>query len=305
MGAIEVWRGACNAWECDEMGHMNVRFYVSRALDGLAGLSLELGLPDPYQPSVSSMLAPREHHVRFLKEARAGAALHLEAQLVEIGAEELTVVQVLRHTSTGEPCAAMTSRCAHTTLDGRIFPWSEHTHAAAQALKGEAPDFAAARSIGPEMNLAQASLANADKLGMIVTGRGVIGRRDCDAFGRMRSDAVMGRLSDGAAHLFGPGAQALAQETGKRLGGALLETRIRHLKVPRLGARYVMRSGLSRVEPKLSYRVDWMLDPESGEALTVARGVATSLDLEARKSFERSPSQMKLFEGQLVKGLEI
>ena len=105
-GGVEVWRGATNAWECDEMGHMNVRFYLARALDGLAGLSAELGLPDPYQPSVSSMLAPREHHVRFLKEAHAGAPLHVDARVTEVRDEEITVVQVIRHSASGEPCAA-------------------------------------------------------------------------------------------------------------------------------------------------------------------------------------------------------
>ena len=28
---LETYRGVCNAWECDENGHMNVRFYVQRA----------------------------------------------------------------------------------------------------------------------------------------------------------------------------------------------------------------------------------------------------------------------------------
>ena len=42
-GGLEVWRGGVNTWECDEMGHMNVRFYVSRFIEGLAGLALRLG----------------------------------------------------------------------------------------------------------------------------------------------------------------------------------------------------------------------------------------------------------------------
>ena len=32
---VEVWRGGVNTWECDEMGHLNVRFYVARAMEGL------------------------------------------------------------------------------------------------------------------------------------------------------------------------------------------------------------------------------------------------------------------------------
>ena len=32
---LEVWRGSVNTWECDQMGHLNVRFYVARSAEGL------------------------------------------------------------------------------------------------------------------------------------------------------------------------------------------------------------------------------------------------------------------------------
>ena len=37
---IEVYRGSINTWECDEMGHMNVRFYVAKMMEGLAAFVL-------------------------------------------------------------------------------------------------------------------------------------------------------------------------------------------------------------------------------------------------------------------------
>ena len=38
---IELYRGSINTWECDEMGHMNVRFYVARMMEGLASKGTE------------------------------------------------------------------------------------------------------------------------------------------------------------------------------------------------------------------------------------------------------------------------
>ena len=35
-----VWRGGVNTWECDEMGHMNVRFYLAKAMEGLPHFQL-------------------------------------------------------------------------------------------------------------------------------------------------------------------------------------------------------------------------------------------------------------------------
>ena len=38
MAMIEVLRSGVNTWECDQMGHMNVRFYVAKMMEGLAEL---------------------------------------------------------------------------------------------------------------------------------------------------------------------------------------------------------------------------------------------------------------------------
>ena len=40
---IEIGMGSVQVGECDVMGHMNVRHYVSRALEARAWLGLELG----------------------------------------------------------------------------------------------------------------------------------------------------------------------------------------------------------------------------------------------------------------------
>ncbi|MDP1964510.1 MAG: thioesterase family protein, partial [Reyranella sp.] len=71
--AIEIWRGGVNTWECDEMGHMNVRFYVTRAMEGLVGLAAALGLPHAFTQEAGSTLIVGEQHIRFLREAHAGA----------------------------------------------------------------------------------------------------------------------------------------------------------------------------------------------------------------------------------------
>ena len=35
---IPLWSGIANTWDCDEMGHMNVRVYVEKAMEGLGSL---------------------------------------------------------------------------------------------------------------------------------------------------------------------------------------------------------------------------------------------------------------------------
>ena len=76
---IELYRGSINTWECDEMGHMNVRFYVAKAMEGLAELAHIAGLGHAFRANVQSTLRPREQHIRFMKEAHAGAPFTIDA----------------------------------------------------------------------------------------------------------------------------------------------------------------------------------------------------------------------------------
>ena len=75
-GPIEVWRGGVNTWECDRMGHMNVRFYVARAMEGLAGAAAALGMGVAFTAHAAATLIVREHHIRFLREARIASRLN-------------------------------------------------------------------------------------------------------------------------------------------------------------------------------------------------------------------------------------
>ena len=47
-GGTEIWVGGVNTWECDEMGHLNVRHWVAKSMEALAGLAAALGMPDAF-----------------------------------------------------------------------------------------------------------------------------------------------------------------------------------------------------------------------------------------------------------------
>jgi acyl-CoA thioester hydrolase len=159
---VEVWRGGVNTWECDDMGHMNVRFYVARAMEGLAGLAAELGMPHAFSPAANATLLVREHHIRFLREAMARASLHMRGWVADLGESDARLMLVLYHSVTGEPAATFQTLVDHVTpIDGRPFPWSTATRERAEALTAPIPDFAAARSLSLEPFDSQASLERA------------------------------------------------------------------------------------------------------------------------------------------------
>jgi len=73
--------GAVDAWECDQMQHLNVRFYGARFTDAEVHAFAKLGMPA--RPSLDDEL-------RFSREIRCGAAVRVETtQLSPLRLEHL------------------------------------------------------------------------------------------------------------------------------------------------------------------------------------------------------------------------
>jgi acyl-CoA thioester hydrolase len=280
---VEVWRGSVAAWECDQMGHMNVRFYVARAMEGLAELTAQLGLLGAFRAHAEATLIVRDHHVRFLREARAGDPLVMRAGVIAIEEDRLRLLQLLSHARTGELAATFQTLAVHSTArEQRPFPWPERVREAAARLAMEVPDRAQPRTLTLHPPSGAASLAEAERMGLVRLASGAFGAQDCDVFGRVEAHHVIGRIADGVPSLAG----LLGGREGPRpanLGGAVLEYRLAYAAWPRAGDRYVVRSGLIGFDERSQHLAHWLLDPETGEPWATTEAVAVSLDLEARK----------------------
>ena len=305
---VEIWSGGVNTWECDEMGHMNVRFWVAKAQEGLAGLAARLGMPRAFAADGEATLIVREQHIRFLREAKAGAALHMTGGVIEIGESDARLLLVIRHAS-GEPAATFQLLVEHATArDMRPFPWSARIREQAKTFQTQVPAFAAARSVDLSPVVPTASLPRAVELGLTRVGLGVIGPAECDVFGRMRPEIFIGRVSDGVGRLFGetrPGPEPTGDETPARIGGAVLEYRVLHLGWPEAGDGVELRSGFAGCDARTRRVVHWMLDPETGAPWASAEAVVISFDLDTRKVVDINPDAQAAFMAKCAPGLAL
>jgi len=287
LPGVEIWRGGVNTWDCDEMGHMNVRHYVGRAMEGLVGLAAELGMPHAFSPFANATLLVKEHHIRFLREAHAGAPLYMLGGVIEMGECDAKVLQLLVHPASGELAATFQTTVVHATpREGQVFPWPTIARERAEALRVEVPEKARARSLDLSPFASTASLARAEALGLTRIGLGGLLPSDCDVFGRMRAEQFIGRVSDGIGafiHPFRDTIVAHADPKPDRFGGAVLEYRIAYLAWPRVGDRVDIRSGLLGADARTMRMVHWMLDPATGEPWGTSQAVAVTFDLDARK----------------------
>jgi len=300
-GPIEVWRGSVNAWECDEMGHMNVRFHLARAMQGLATAAAALGMHNAFSPSAPATLAVREHHVRYLREARVGAPLHMTAGVLDIDESEATLLLSLIHSPTGEAASTFVTRVAHiSATEGRRFPWPGRAVEAARRLQTALTAESGPRSI----TAAAPGGDEVEAAGYEVIARGAVAPEDCDVFGRMRPEMLPARLSEGLTHLTVPLREAARREVGPavRVGGAALEMRLSYFDLPRSGALVELRSAIVEVKPKSARFRHWLVDPLTGAAWAAGEQVSINFDLDARKAIalsEESVERLKPF----VRGL--
>jgi acyl-CoA thioester hydrolase len=310
MAATEVWRGGVNTWECDENGHLNVRHYVVRAMEGLGALAAELGMPRAFCDTASATLLVREHHIRFLREAHVAAPLHMTGGVLSLADDEAWLLFELIHSATRQPAATFRTRVAHVTpREGRAFPWPGDVRVRAAALMVEAPAHAEPRSVALTPITPQASLPRAEALGLRRTGRGVVDATQVDVFGRMRPEVFIGRVSDGVSGLVAPireaVASALAGDTPPRLGGAVLEYRLLYLDWPRAGDHLALRSGLAAVDGKTQRLMHWLLDPVSGTAWATSEAVAVNFDLDTRRVAPISEAAQAALRPLIVEGLTL
>ena len=302
---FEVFRSGVNTWDCDEMGHMNVRFYVARSVDGLFGLAQVMGFGPRYMRERKRTLVVRDQHIRFHREMRPGTPYFINAGIVEADANGIKVYEEMVNAATGLVSATFVADVVLTSTDTREdIAYSDDMIARLIENRVELPEFAKPRGTSVASPRQSPTLAEAEDLGLIPIYRGVVLSADADEQGFMQVYSYMGRISDGITHFF----MAIRDEDRPRdkdIGGAALEYRFVYHQTPQVGDILVIRSGLKGIIGKASNFCHWMFNAETGECVATTEAVAVSFDLTTRKAIELSPEARDKMMAKAVPSLSL
>lgn len=302
---IEVARSSVQTWECDQMGHMNVQFYVEKAGQGLAALGLALGLGPRFARNEGARLQVSDHHVRFLREQRPGAPFFLRAGILEVRDYGLSVYEEMVNTASGEPAATFNAEVQWVDDESReVKPLPAKAKTAAKSLIVERPAHGAPRGLELYDPRPAPKLKEADAMGMVRVWQGEIAPALCDAQGFLTVRNFMGIVSDGIPNLL---VQTNGTDRSKTptIGGAALEYRFVYRRYPRIGDIVTLRSGLKQVGPKTYTWCHWLFDLETGEAIATAEAVAIALDLTRRKAIPIPEEMRTHLESLVIEGLGV
>lgn len=302
---IDVARSSVQTWQSDQMGHMNVQFYMEHATQGLAALGVHLGLGPRFIDAERARLVARDHHVRFLREQRPGAPFTIRAGVLEVRDFGLRVYEEMWNTVSGEVAATFSADVELLDADSHeLKPLPAKTKAAAKALTVDLPQHGAPRGLALYEPRTAPTLEEAEKMNLVFTWQGEVQPEQCDAQGFLITRHFMGIVSDSIPNLLG---QTRGDDRSKnsRVGGAALEYRFHYRRYPRVGDVLTLRSGLKEVGPKTYVWGHWLFDLESGQSIATAEAVAIALDLETRKAIPIPDDLRERLDALVVPGLGV
>ena len=301
---IDVMRSSVNTWECDQMGHMNVRHYSARAADGLCGLVARLGGGPRKLEEKGLAVRATAQHLRFHREMHPGASFVVRASLIDATPNRLRTYQEMRLAVDEVLVATIVSDAVlveSSTFERAVWPKELLTRAG--ELVAPLPEHGAPRGVSSD---APRSPAPSYEEGLALVGGylGPVTRDDCDAKGFMLESAYLARVSDGMPHFF------RSLRTGHApapagIGGAALEYRFAYHERPRLGDLIEMRIGLKSVGKKTIQFCHWIFDVETKRCVSTSEAVAVSLDLTARKSIDFTPEACAVMEARVIPRLSM
>ena len=129
-----TYKGTVFPWHCDEMGHMNVMWYVGKFDEATRHFFHELGITPAFVRETKRGMAAVEQTIQYKRELLAGDIVSVHSVLLEIKDKSVRFAHEMRKVDTGEIAATTTLTGVHLDTAARracTFPDSVRQKAAA------------------------------------------------------------------------------------------------------------------------------------------------------------------------------
>ena len=304
---FEAFRGSVAQWECDMMGHMNVRHYFAKCDQAIRFTALRLGITPSMSREEGIELVITDQHVRFLQEQHAGSGLGIRMGVLDFSDSQIRLYQEIYNTLSGDIATTfITTAEPHRVADDSLVAWPEMAQAFAEANQTEIPGYAQPRSLDLVPGTGNMTMHKVEELGLYESSAGVITATHCDGAGRIRPAFLIGHIADGVVNMTQRfKTRGFIDDPDRRIGGAVLEYRLIYRSRPRAGSLFTVRTGLAEVMEKTNRFATWMMDLETGKPILSAASVGLSFDLDTRKVVAPPPEARAEMAAMMTPGLFI
>ena len=120
-----TYRGAVYPWHCDQMGHMNVMWYVGKFDEATWNLFSAIGVTTAFLREAKRGMAAVQQDITYRRELLAGDTVTVHSAFLEVRDKVARFVHEMRHGETGELAALCLLTGVHIDAVARkscVFP---------------------------------------------------------------------------------------------------------------------------------------------------------------------------------------
>lgn len=280
--------------EIDSLGHMNVRYYLSRIDQANITLLDKLGFNAASQSG--AILRRYDTYSRFRREQFAGAKLVVTGGVLETSPEHARCYFEIRNPAKDELAATFIT--VSTLIDRssqQKLGFAEGFERVNEKYGVHLPRHGAPRSLSLDAPRTDVTLSELNERvgseptpGMMSGKReSIVDSQDCDANGRLLEDVdlmfIMHRPQPGdRQESYGP--PVMKTDEGHRFSWAMIETRAIVLGRPKAGDHLVSIGADIAFGERWRQSRRWAFIGNTGELIGVNDTVGIALDLDARRS---------------------
>ncbi|MEP1229209.1 MAG: thioesterase family protein [Litorimonas sp.] len=300
-GFILTWAGECCAWECDELGHLNMRHYVNKFSQARQFIFIKLGLVNAFKPHAQSSVRVKNLHIKYLGEARPGDPLKIMSAVLSVQDQTITLCHIMYHTD-DRIAATQVETIEHIYLRNyKTFAWPKRLLKNAISVSASCPDSppqpAMSRNIDIQTPHIGHNSSTFDTLGLAPLGAGVFTAAEMNAAGFATPEAVFGR-STSTAGWFSHGWPELFDASYQAGHGsaAVLEIYIVFHKDPCQGDAYEYRSAILAANSYTRTFLHNFNDAVTGECLSSSVVNGCLFNLKDRKLTKANEAQLAVLQ---------
>ena len=119
MTRFIAYKGTVYPWHCDQVGHMNVMWYVGKFDEGTWNLFAQIGLTPSYLRDHHRGMAAVQQNIAYKKELLAGDVVEVEARIIEIREKVIRFVLEMRDAVSQEVAAICEITAVHLDRKSR------------------------------------------------------------------------------------------------------------------------------------------------------------------------------------------
>lgn len=108
-----TYKGTVFPWHCDEMGHMNVMWYVGKFDEATRHLLSSVGLTPAFMRDNNRGMAAVDQQISYKRELLAGDIIEVHSEFLEIREKVIRFAHEMRKTDTGEISATTLLTAVH------------------------------------------------------------------------------------------------------------------------------------------------------------------------------------------------